>query len=204
MAKRLSVESLLWLALILALVGSLRHLAATFASIDGNVYLGWLQAVAIDVGLFALAYSIRLHKVAGRSVKPVWFGVTVFTGISIYGNYAYAIFATTGNFPGWIILTRPAILAGSLPVLVLFLSELLSNDRQHAVDTAAKKQVTVARRPVTHKPATSKNTKKHKLAVVLKEQPDVSVSEAARVIGVSRQTVRNYMQEMKNENGKGS
>ncbi len=139
-AKLFDVNNLLWLALVLALAGSLKHLAAIFASIDGNTFMGWLQAVAVDTGLFALAYSIRVRKVARRSIKPLWFGVTLFTGISIYGNLAYGLLATGGNLPAWIVASRPYVLAGSLPILVLFLSELLSDDRQHANEKEEKKR----------------------------------------------------------------
>jgi hypothetical protein len=59
---KIRVEYLLWLSLVLALAGSLKHLAGIFASIDGNTVMGWLQAIAIDAGLFALAYSIRSVK----------------------------------------------------------------------------------------------------------------------------------------------
>ena len=58
--------------------------------------------------------------------------------------------STNGQLSGWIVVTKPYLLASSLPVLVLFLSELLSDDRQHANDMAeretkrATKQVTNA------------------------------------------------------------
>ena len=136
--KYLNVQSLLWLALVLALLGSLKHLAAVFASVDGDYLMGFLQAIAIDAGLFALAYSIKLRKVAKRSTKPLWLGVAMFTTISIYGNLTYGLFATNGNLPNWIAATKPFILAGSLPILVLFLSELLSDDRQYQVKESAK------------------------------------------------------------------
>lgn len=45
------VEYLLWLSLILALAGSLKHLANVFASVDGNTLMGWVQAIAIDARL---------------------------------------------------------------------------------------------------------------------------------------------------------
>jgi len=133
-----SPQSLLWLALILALAGSLKHLAFIFASVDGDEIMGWLQAVAIDAGLFALAYSLKVRKVSRRSVKPLWFGVVLFSGISIYGNLAYGLVSIEGSLPYWIRSTQPYILAGSLPILVLFLAELLSDDRQHEQKEAAK------------------------------------------------------------------
>jgi len=138
-----NVQSLLWLALVLALAGSLKHLAAVFASVDGGVSMGWLQAIAIDAGLFALSYSIRQRKTDKRTTKPIWTGVLLFSAISIYGNLAYGILSTSGNLPLWIVTIKPYILAGSLPILVLFLAELLSDDRQFSqaeADKEAKKQ----------------------------------------------------------------
>lgn len=141
----LNTQALLWLALILALAGSLKHLAAVFASVDGNHLMGWVQAAAVDAGLFALAYGIKQRKVAKRSVKPLWLGVILFSGISIYGNLAYGLLATTDNLPLWIMASRPYVLAASLPVLVLYLAELLSDDRQHAVKLAEREAKRAAR-----------------------------------------------------------
>lgn len=151
--RLLSVQSLLWLALILALAGSLKHLAAVYATIDGDLTFGWLQAIAVDTGIFALAYSIKIRKNAKRSVKPLWAGVIFFTAISVFGNLAYAIMnartVINDGLPGWMVAAKPVILAGTLPVLVLFLSELLSDDRQHANELAEKAARKQARRSAT-------------------------------------------------------
>lgn len=224
-AKFLNVESLLWLSLVLALAGSLKHLAAIFASVDGNTLLGWLQAIAIDAGLFALAYSIRVRKVAKRSVKPLWIGVSVFTGISVYGNLSYGLFATTGNLPAWILASKPYVLAASLPILVLFLSELLSDDRQHANEVAEREAKKVARLADKQEIASGKTEidmaneevlplesdslasvnadrkaqkaeKLEEFASIYQDKPHASISEFASLLGVSRGTVRNYASEL--------
>lgn len=213
--KILDIQNLLWLALFLALAGSLKHLAAIFATIDGNHLLGWLQAIAIDVGLFALAYSIRVRKAAGRNIKPVWAGVVVFTAISVYGNLAYGLFATTGNLPAWIVASRPVVLAASLPILVLFLSELLSDDEQYrqlakmeqteieeaaevteiktelaTIATKEKRSATNKRKPAT------KAARKNKLTAIYQENPAATVTELATELDVSRATIRNYASEL--------
>lgn len=216
------VEYLLWLSLILALAGSLKHLANVFASVDGNVTMGWVQAVAIDAGLFALAYSIRVRRVARRSTRPLWFGVTVFTGISVYGNLAYGLLATSGNLPGWIVASKPYVLAASLPVLVLFLSELLSDDRQHANEVAEREAKKVARQTTIASGKTeiasendevlpaedsslasvnadrkvAKAEKLQELATIYQEKPHSSVTELASILNVSRATIRNYASEL--------
>ncbi len=134
MVKRwLNVENLLWVSLALALAGSLKHLANVFSLVDGDTLLGWLQAVAIDIGLFALAYTIKIRRVANRDTKPLWFGVILFSAISIYGNLAYGLLAIEKVIPYWIVVSKPYVLAASLPVLVIFLSELLSDNYHYHV-----------------------------------------------------------------------
>lgn len=189
--KFFNVQSLLWLALILALSGSLKHLAAIFASIDGNVFMGFLQAVAIDAGLFALAYSIKVRKVANRSTKPLWFGVILFSGISIYGNLAYGLLAVDEILPHWIVVTRPYILAGSLPILVLFLSELLSDDRQHAEAKRREEQIDIQDSKIA-----TKTARVAELERILNQNPKTTNSELATLLGVSRATIRNYKTEL--------
>jgi hypothetical protein len=130
--KILNVESLLWIALALALVGSLKHLASVFASIDGNTFLGWVQGIAIDIGLFSLAYKIKMRRATKQSIKLVSFSVVLFTLISIYGNLTYGLQSLNNSLPYWIQVTKPVVLAATLPVLVLLLSHLLSDERQHA------------------------------------------------------------------------
>lgn len=215
-AKLLDVQNLLWLALLLALSGSLKHLANVFASVDGNAFMGWLQAVAIDAGLFALAYSIKGRKVAKRGVKVVWLGTAIFTGISVYGNLAYGLMSTTGTLPGWIVATKPYVLAATLPVLALYLAELISDNRQHAVEVAEKTAKKVARGSgktvilpeVTSNLATVnadriavKRLKMAELTDLLAQNPEASNSELASQLNISRATVRNYRQEL---NGNGS
>jgi hypothetical protein len=128
-----SIENLPWLSLALVLAGSLKHLAAAFASVDGDIVMGWVQAIAIDVGLFTLAYSIRQRRAEKRSTKSVWFGVSMFTTISIYGNWSYGLEAIN-SLPDWITATKPYILYASLPILALFLSEFLSDNRHFATN----------------------------------------------------------------------
>lgn len=134
-AKFLNVQSLLWLALALALLGSLYHLAYIYTSINGNAFLGWLQAIAIDVGLFALAY--RAKQDDGWISWPR-IGLVLFVGISIYGNLSYGILATTGELPWILSVTQPGVLAASLPVLVLFLAEMLNDSKKDVDQTPVK------------------------------------------------------------------
>lgn len=137
-AKILDINNLLWLALALALLGSLRHLAEMFASVDGNLTYGYLSAVAVDCGLFSLSYSIKKRKAERRGVKVLWFGIVLFTVISVYGNLTYGILATDGQLPFVLSVIRPVILAASLPILVLYLAELVSDNQRYADKVAER------------------------------------------------------------------
>lgn len=207
-ARILNVESLLWLALALALVGSLKHLATVFASFDGNTLLGWIQAIAIDTGLFALAYKIKVRKSAKQGIRLLSAGVILFTVISIYGNLTYGLQALNGSLPDWIRITKPIVLAATLPVLVLLLSHLLSDDRQHAHDQAKREAKRVNIRPndtsndttLDRANDTRKDTKQQRQERVLSLlQEGMSQSQIASELGVSLVTIKRDTKEL---NGK--
>lgn len=208
MTKYLNTQSLLWLALVLAMIGSLKHLTAVFASVDGDYLFGLIQAVAVDAGLFALAYSIRQRKAANKPTWFVWCGVALFSLISVFGNYIYGQTALGGNVPGWIVWLKPIVLAASLPVLVIYLSEIVSDNREHAktevAKPAAKPKAEVATRRVASgklsevnaEKVAAKESKLVKMRELLTGNPDVSNTELATALEVSRATVRNYRQEL--------
>jgi len=198
MAFEKKVEKLLWVSLFLALVGSLWHLAAVFASLDGQVWLGWVQAVAVDVGVFALAYGVRVG--GGRAVKA---GLGLFVLISIYGNLLYGL-GHAGTVWSWLAWLKPLVLAASLPVLVLFLAELLASgagkDRAKAEMTGPEKgeKAKPSARVKKSKAATptDKEARKAELLAVLTDDPNITKAAAYRQIGVVKSTGQSYFQEL--------
>lgn len=194
-AKLLNVEYLLWLALALALAGSLKHLASVFASVDGHNLLGWIQAVAIDTGLFALAYKIKVRKGERQPVKLLTGAVALFTVISVYGNLTYGL-AARGPLPWLISATQPYVLAATLPVLVLILSHLLSDDRAHAHDLAqreARKQAKMSEKPLFEPGdlAQLERAREQKQAIVTQRREQVLTLHRA---GVDRETIASELQ----------
>ena len=129
------INGFLWLAYILALSASVSHVAGAFATIHapGEWAAGWAAAVAIDAGLAALAYSIQQRKRAKRPTKSLWGGVVLFAGISAYANVLYAL-QHTGD------LFRAIVLAASLPLLVVYLGEVVSSDDAAAAEAAEREQ----------------------------------------------------------------
>lgn len=133
-----SIRSLLYLALVLALGASLGHVAYAFATVnDGSMITGYMSAVAIDIGLLALAAGINIRKANNRPVRWLWVGVILFSLISVFANWLAGIshltpiVADVGSFGRWLVSLRPILLSGVLPLLVIYLSEIVSSDYQN-------------------------------------------------------------------------
>lgn len=140
--KVLSVQALLWAALVLALVGSLRHVAWGFSTLEqGDLIAGYVQAVAVDLGLFALALGIQNRKRQGRATRGLWVGVMLFSGVSTYANLLHGLhFQDDLGLQGWswLVSMRPFILSAVLPCLVVYLSEIAGDDVNYSVKLAER------------------------------------------------------------------
>ena len=208
--ERLNVQTLLWLALALALAGSLRHVAHTFTSIDGDNVWGLVQAVAIDAGLFALALGITQRRRVNRPSRWLWAGVAIFTGISVYANLAYGLTFTLDALPGWVTDSKPYVLAGALPILVLYLAEIVGSDLSYAVKEAQKERKRAEKEtsrtegfPMAIDQAravrsANKVQAMDGLLTFYQTNPDASYSEAGQAIGRSKTTVGSYLDELEN------
>ena len=117
----------LWAALLLALFGTLGNAAWTFSTVDSdNLFNGYIKAIAVDVGMIALAAHIQQRKRIGQHTWPVWVGAFAFAGVSIYANYLHGVAHTTPlNAPG--AEFRPQVLAAILPLILLYLVEIVSH-----------------------------------------------------------------------------
>ncbi len=214
------VQPALWLALILALVGSLRHVAWAFATLEGgNVVAGYIQAVAVDVGLASLAYAIHQRRRERRPTRILWLGVLVFSAISAYANLLHGLYFATDlglSTWGW---ARPFALSGVLPILVLYLSEVVSSDVQHAVQVAERERKRAERRQRREVSSTesvdsfpypigqaqelaieqrelSKAEVLDRMLDIWRERPDIGMTELAQQVGRSRTTLYTYLDEL--------
>ena len=134
----------LWAALSLALFGTLGNTAWTFATVDnGDLLNGYIKAIAVDVGMIALAAHIQQRKRRSERTWPVWIGAFAFAGVSIYANYLHGVAHTTpleAPLAEW----RPHILAAILPLILLYLVEIVSHAPQPAPLTAPASNPTPA------------------------------------------------------------
>jgi hypothetical protein len=219
MIKRaFSIQGLMWLALVLALVGSLRHVAWGFASLEnGDIVAGYVQAVAIDIGLLALALGIQQRKRQRRSTLVLWAGVAVFSGVSSYANLLHGLTHQTPlGLSGykWLVALRPVLLSGVLPLLVLYLAEVTGNDVNYDVKQAerqAKKEARKSARTTVlassgdsleHARASRKAQAEHATSALLAfygANPDATQAQAGASVGRSRQWVSSQLAELERE-----
>lgn len=212
---------ILWLALLLALVGSLRHVAWGFATLEsGNTLAGYVQAVAVDIGLFAIALGIQQRRRQKRSTLALWAGATGFAAISTYANLLHGLaWQTDIGLPEWrwLVALRPFLLSGVLPILVLYLTEIAGDDANFAMREAERKtrQIERERNPSasTANPASTFDTltlaRDTRAAMASKAtnsllsfyatNPNATQSQAGAVIGRSRQWVSTRLSELQEQ-----
>ena len=225
MAKIFNLTTLLYIALILAMVSSLSHVAFAFSTVNGsNDTEAYISAIAIDLGLLALAAGINSRKRQRRSTWTLWAGVILFSIISTYANWLAGIthvIPLTADVTGvaaWLVSLRPILLSGVLPLLVIYLSEIVSgnyNARQNDTITpavtietipndttptlAAAEPLPIAVLPVSNKPLSPELERAHdakqsnvleRREIVLKLlQSGMSQVAIANELGVSLPTI---------------
>lgn len=213
------VNIVLWSAYILALIASINHLAWAFGRLEFDPRFGWVPAVGVDCGLAALAYAIQQRKRARRQVLIFWVGIIAFSVISAFANLLHAVaVVTTAPLITWqtvtgvdgLTLAKAIILSASLPLLVVYLGEIVSSDDAEAAKVAereVKRQERLTEgepkgqaplpvvRPQNEQQA-AKMANLAKLSDILQQGGNPSQSELSTQLGVSRGTIRNYLAEL--------
>jgi len=146
----------LWAAYLLTLAASMGHVAWAFGTLEfaGSEWVGWLAALAVDAGLAALAYGVQQRKRARRSARDLWAGVLLFAAISAFANLLHAMTAVTGSTVTLatfgaidaLALAKTVILSASLPLLVVYLGEVVSSDDAQAALEAERERQRTERR----------------------------------------------------------
>ncbi len=217
--KLWSVQTLLWLALVLALIGSLRHVAWGFSTLEqGDLYAGYIQAIAVDIGLFALAVGIQQRRRQERGTLGLWLGVLLFSGVSTYANLLHGLaFASDIALTGWdwLVSARPFVLSGVLPILVVYLSEVAASNVNHALLLAEEERhnanrdgrgpssnsdypypIELARALAVEQVRRSKHEAIDGLLTYVSGHPSASLAQAGLAIGRSKTTVSTYLDEL--------
>lgn len=200
---KIGVQIGLWLSLILALIGSLYHVAWSFSTLQGgDMRMGYVQAIAVDVGLAALTIGIQQRRRAGRPTGRLWAGVVLFAAISTYANllhgFAHAEESMLASVPTWLKVMRPWLLSAALPLLVVYLSEIASED--DTARTNIERSVEAGddeTRTKAEVGALSKEDAKRLIVVLHSDQPTLSQRELSERIGRSLSTTNEYIAELR-------
>jgi hypothetical protein len=198
--------------------------AFAFTTVNGNDWVeAYLSAIAIDVGLLALAAGINRRKSQKRSVTMLWIGIALFSLISVYANWLAGMVhvsqlsANVDGFSAFLANLRPILLSSVLPLLVIYLSEVATDNEVYAQAQEAKAQKRAAKQRLANEVASddgnlsdvnsqriaSKQQKVAQLAGLLATTPDATNGELAEQLRVSESTIRNYKAELAtNGNGK--
>ena len=204
-------RGLLWTAMAAALAASLTHVAATFGGLEPGGAPAWLAklgptvaitaAVAIDLGLAALAWSIGAKRRAGLSTWDLWAGVAIFAALSILANIDHGLVLASGGKTGvaawsaldWWSRAKVVLLAGALPVLVMYLARTVEGLAEAEVVTTTARPghapagTTVV--PAPSAPATTVSEHRPRPRVAMATDPAVTMAIAA---GVPRTTARRW------------
>lgn len=179
--KQNITHAVLWLAYGLALAASLKHVAWAFGTLEfeGQQWNGWLAALAVDAGLAALAYAIQQRRRAKRPVWTLWLGISLFAGISAFANLLHAMavqvngqLVTVATFSqvDALALAKAIVLSATLPLLVVYLGEIVSSDDAVAIAEAEQEAKRIERQ-------TKRSTVQPKQLPVQVEQTPVQVGQ---------------------------
>lgn len=129
------MTAVLWIALVLAMFASMHRVAYQFGLLEnqGNEWMGWVSAIAIDASIVALAYGLRTRKKANKgkgSVARLWAGVGFLTFISISANFLSALSVRPDN------LFEAAAFSATLPIIIILLSDITASDDERAAKKA--------------------------------------------------------------------
>ena len=217
----------LWIALLLALFGSLKHTAWSFSTLeDGDLKLGYIQAVAVEAGLATLAYGIQQKKKQRRPTKWLWLGVIGFSLISAYANMLHGlVYSGPLDLPAswqWMDALRPVLLSSILPALVIYLAEIVSSEQVYDTEQARKEERRAARSvqasvspmlasetrsgypaPIEQAREAKLEQLKHskeetldRMTAILDTDPDIEITELSKIVNRSRTTVYKYLEEL--------
>ena len=142
------IRLLLWLLMLLMLLASMRHVAWLFATIEGmNRASGWLGAVGFDFGIFLLTLIAHKHREGTAQRHFIRAGIYVNAVLSAIANVMYGVEHQVElvRVGGWMWQLIPYVFALALPIMVVFLAEVLARGEEAEAKAYEREQRKVAR-----------------------------------------------------------
>ncbi len=131
---------LLWAALLATLAGTLYNTTWAFSTVNaGNMTFGFVQAVAADLGLVALAATLAERRARTERVTWLWVAVGGFVAVSTYASYLHS-YAQATPLDAPLSALRPALLGAFLPLMLFALVEVVSHARRMSAHAAPTEQ----------------------------------------------------------------
>lgn len=226
---------LLWAAMVCALLASWSHVVAAFARFEHGGPPAWLArvgplaavlaAVALDLGLIALAWGIGQRRRLGRPAGDLWAAVAVFGALSAFANAGHALDVALGETPvtwaaivaldGW-TLASVIGLAAALPLLALWLARVVELDadgeagqctdlrtqKRGGAETSHKTVTRESQSEVPARPRRKANgsgprkAEPADLAAAVRLDPAADVTTLAGRLGVSRPTIYSWADQL--------
>lgn len=198
-----------------ALITGLTYVSAAFVSVLPAGVAPWhatASALAVEVGVVFAGLVLAIRARDGDVPWRLYGGVALFLAVSAFANGDAVLRAMLGEAPtlpavaaldGW-SLARAALLGAAVPAMVLVALEslrelavagapergrkmsLVAQPAQASDDAATAAQD--APRPPRRQPTTSADD----LASLVEDDPEISVADAARELGVSRGTIYSW------------
>ena len=142
------IRLMLWLLMLLMLLASMRHVAWLFATIEGmNRASGWLGAVGFDFGIFLLTLIAHKHREGTAQRHFIRAGIYVNAVLSAIANVMYGVEHQVElvRVGGWMWQLIPYVFALALPIMVVFLAEVLARGEEAEAKAYEREQRKVAR-----------------------------------------------------------
>lgn len=143
--KKPSSLTFLRFALIFVLIGSLRHVAWSYSTLENSgvwsLAWGYWQAVAIDLVVVSLAYGIEQRKKNSLPTGWYWVGIVGFVLVSTYANLLYGLVFSVDvqqsrDWPRlslWMVYLKPFVLSGVLPIMLVYISHITAGSQVGSV-----------------------------------------------------------------------
>jgi hypothetical protein len=150
-----TVQNFLRFSLVFVLIGSLRHVAWGFGTLEQetlrctvlfweascSLFWGYFQAIAVDLVVIALAYGIEQRKKATLPTGWYWVGMVGFVLVSTYANLLYGLVfssavAQSGDWPKLseqMVYLKPFVLSGVLPIMLVYISHITAGSQAASV-----------------------------------------------------------------------
>ena len=113
--------------IIAFMIASMQQLAVFFAKGEPTIW-AWLKSAAFDGAILLFSRNVSRAYVLGEKARGTWFALVFLALITVFANIGYEWFVEEGGIgdkyilKDWILNIRAALVSGSLPLIVVFMS----------------------------------------------------------------------------------